>query len=178
MGGSQSRTRKLTVENDDPTSVIKVSDDVVQRIKNSQEARPAPESSFQQQAPPQQPPLVQQPTFMYEPNVTSVQLRQVNIAELKKNDRYWENRLKCQQANHQKINEIMEAEYKKAVEEMEVPAASRTSSKALPPCQDSKKAVMKCYIENPHEPMKCAKVVQAFQQCVDTKRASLIANRG
>jgi hypothetical protein len=36
MGGNQSRTRKLTVENDDPTSVIKVSDDVVQRIKNSQ----------------------------------------------------------------------------------------------------------------------------------------------
>lgn len=36
MGGNQSRTRKLTVENDDPTSVIKVSDDVVNRIRNNQ----------------------------------------------------------------------------------------------------------------------------------------------
>lgn len=33
MGGSPSKTRKLTVENDDPTSVIKVSDDVVDRIR-------------------------------------------------------------------------------------------------------------------------------------------------
>lgn len=33
MGGSTSKTRKLTVENDDPTSVIKVSDDVVDRIR-------------------------------------------------------------------------------------------------------------------------------------------------
>ncbi|KAJ3629290.1 hypothetical protein MTP99_013688 [Tenebrio molitor] len=172
-----SRTRKLTVENDDPTSVIKVSDDVVQRIKNSQEARPAaPEPSFQQ-PPPQQPPPMQ-PMFIYEPSLTSVQLRQANLAELKKNDHYWENRLKNQQANHQKINEIMDTEYKRAVDEMEVTEKTKAQSKALPPCQDAKKAVMQCYIENSNEPMKCANVVQAFQQCVDSKRASLIANRG
>ncbi|XP_044254526.1 MICOS complex subunit MIC25 isoform X2 [Tribolium madens] len=177
MGGSQSRTRKLTVENDDPTSVIKVSDDVVQRIKNNSQARPAaPEPSYQQ-APPQQAVPVQ-PMFIYEPSVTSVQLRQANLAELKKNDHYWENRLKNQQANHQKINEIMEAEYKKAIEEMEVTEKTKTPSRALPPCQDAKEAVMRCYREHANEPMKCAKIVQAFQQCVDSKRASLIANRG
>lgn len=36
MGASPSRTRKLTIENDDPTSVIKVSDDVVARLKGKQ----------------------------------------------------------------------------------------------------------------------------------------------
>lgn len=36
MGGSPSKTRKFTVENDDPTSVIKVSEDVVERIKGRQ----------------------------------------------------------------------------------------------------------------------------------------------
>lgn len=79
------------------------------------EARPAaaPQQSFQQPPPQQGTPV--QPMFMYEPSVTSVQLRQASLAELKKNDHYWENRLKNQQANHQKINEIMDAEYKKAV---------------------------------------------------------------
>jgi hypothetical protein len=135
-----------------------------------------------------------QPMFIYEPSLTSVQLRQANLAELKKNDHYWENRLKNQQANHQKINEIMDTEYKRAVtdlavfvafltdyfqvDEMEVTEKTKAQSKALPPCQDAKKAVMQCYIENSNEPMKCANVVQAFQQCVDSKRASLIANRG
>lgn len=36
MGANPSRTRKLTIENDDPTSVIKVSDDVVERLKGKQ----------------------------------------------------------------------------------------------------------------------------------------------
>lgn len=36
MGGSSSKpTRKLTIENDDPTSVIKVSDEVVERLKGN-----------------------------------------------------------------------------------------------------------------------------------------------
>lgn len=67
------------------------------------------------QSTPQQPPLVNQPLFLYEPNVTSLQLRQANVAELKKNDHYWENRLKNQQANHKAINDILESEYQKAV---------------------------------------------------------------
>lgn len=35
MGGSSSQTRKFVVENEDPTSVIKVSEEVVDRIKGS-----------------------------------------------------------------------------------------------------------------------------------------------
>lgn len=36
MGGAPSKTRKLTVENDDPSSVIKLSEDVVHRIQGRQ----------------------------------------------------------------------------------------------------------------------------------------------
>lgn len=38
MGGSQS-TRKLTIPNNDPTNVIKVSDSVVQRFKGEPEGK-------------------------------------------------------------------------------------------------------------------------------------------
>lgn len=36
MGSSPSKTRTFSVENDEPTNVIKVSDDVVDRIRGSQ----------------------------------------------------------------------------------------------------------------------------------------------
>lgn len=36
MGGTSSKTRKLVVENEDPTSVIQVSDDVANRLRGRQ----------------------------------------------------------------------------------------------------------------------------------------------
>lgn len=36
MGGGASRTRRLTIDNEESTSVIKVSEDVVQRLKTTE----------------------------------------------------------------------------------------------------------------------------------------------
>ncbi|KAJ8929265.1 hypothetical protein NQ314_018058 [Rhamnusium bicolor] len=156
MGGVPSKTRKLTVENDDPTSVIKVSEGVVDRIRGNQlvrqEAQPSPGVVAPQQAGP-------------------------FIAELKKNDEYWENRIRSLEANHKRMNEIMEQEYNKACDQVQGNKMS-TAVESKPPCQDTKRAVMECYKHYPNEPMRCAKVVQAFQECVDLKRTHLIANRG
>lgn len=55
------------------------------------------------------------PLFLNEPSLTSLQLRQAHVAELKKNDEYWENRIKTLESNHKKINEIMDKEFSKAV---------------------------------------------------------------
>lgn len=55
------------------------------------------------------------PPYWYEPSLTSIQLRQANAQELKKNDAYWENRIRNLEANHKKMQEIMDLEYKKAV---------------------------------------------------------------
>nr|XP_023026466.1 MICOS complex subunit MIC25-like isoform X2 [Leptinotarsa decemlineata] len=138
MGGSTSKTRKLTVENDDPNNVIKVSEDVVDRLRGNQTQ---------------------------------------NVAELKKNDEYWENRIRALEASHKKMNEIMDKEYNKAVEQFQ---GSKTvvKEKSLPPCTESEKAVMECYQCYPNESMRCSKIVQAFQECVDMRRSCLLANRG
>lgn len=53
--------------------------------------------------------------YLSEPSLTSLQIRQANIAELKNNDEYWQNRLKALEANHKKINEVMDAEAQQAV---------------------------------------------------------------
>lgn len=46
------------------------------------------------------------------------------------------------------------------------------------PCCDNRKAVVDCYKKYPNEPMRCAKEVQEFTQCVDFKRNVLMENRG
>lgn len=52
---------------------------------------------------------------MNEPSLTTLQLRQANVAELQKNDEYWQNRMKHLEENHKKINEVMEQETQRAV---------------------------------------------------------------
>ncbi|XP_018576599.1 MICOS complex subunit mic25-b [Anoplophora glabripennis] len=178
MGGATSKTRKLTVENEDPTSVIKVSEGVVDRIRGSQMVRQEVQQNPSVVAPPAGGPFVTAPLlFLNEPSLTSLQLRQAHVAELKNNDEYWQNRIKTLESNHKKINEIMDKEFSEAVDEIQQ-TSHKIAKNCEPPCQDMKKAVMECYKYYPNEPMRCAKVVQAFQECVDLKRSSVIANRG
>lgn len=50
--------------------------------------------------------------------------------------------------------------------------------KRSPVCLEGKKAVLECYRKHPKEPMKCAKEVQAFAECVDKQRSEIVSNRG
>lgn len=59
--------------------------------------------------------MVPAPAFLYEPSLTSLQIRQANVAELKKNDAYWEKRIRDMEVNHKKMHDVMEIEYNKAV---------------------------------------------------------------
>ncbi|CAH1169648.1 unnamed protein product, partial [Phaedon cochleariae] len=177
MGGSSSKSRKLTVENDDPTSVIKVSENVVDRLRGNQTVR-QDYSGTQGSVPQVQGGMVAAaPFFMSEPSLTSLQLRQANIAELKKNDEYWERRINALEQSHGIMNDVLNQEYNKAVEEFKV-QKNQVSGIKLPACKESEQAVMECYQCYPNEPMRCAKVVQAFQECVDMKRTCLLASRG
>lgn len=53
--------------------------------------------------------------FFYEPSLTSLQIRQANLEEMKKNDEYWQRRIAELKDYHCQIQEIMDCEYKKAV---------------------------------------------------------------
>ncbi|XP_060535118.1 MICOS complex subunit MIC25 [Cylas formicarius] len=165
MGSGPSKTRMLTVENDDPTSVIKVSDDVVDRIKGLAQTAPRAE--------PQQ--ATVQPVYVSEPSTTSLEIRRSHVAELSKNDEYWAGRLKHVEDSHRRMNQVMQDEYQKALDEYKEP--KRTQSLKEIPCLDSKRAVIECYRRYPGEPLRCAKVVQAFQECVDFKTHSLLAGK-
>ncbi|CAH1102170.1 unnamed protein product [Psylliodes chrysocephalus] len=170
MGGSSSATRKLTVENDDPTSVIKVSEEVVDRLRGSNVVR-TKEPQYGKPPPDQG---GQFPLYWNPSNLTSQQIQHLTANELQKNDQYWQQRIKNLEEKHKKMNQVMEDEYVKAVNEF----TAKKIDRKLPPCKETEHAVKECYLEYPREPMRCAKVVQAFQECVDLKRNTLLLSRG
>lgn len=56
-----------------------------------------------------------QPVYLNEPSLTAMQARQANLEELKKNDAYWEKRIIELEKSYQKMQYIMDSEYKKVV---------------------------------------------------------------
>ncbi|XP_031356178.1 MICOS complex subunit MIC19 isoform X1 [Photinus pyralis] len=168
MGSGSSRTRKLTLDNEDASNVIKVSEDVVQRLKSDSQVR-----SVQRQEVIAAVPNGPAPIYYYEPRLTSLQFQQEKSEALKKNDEYWERRIKDLESYHMEMHKVMEGEYNKAINEM------NTKEKKLyacdtPPCQISKARVLECYKRNPNQAMKCLKEVEAFTACVDLQRSILI----
>ncbi|XP_017786266.1 PREDICTED: MICOS complex subunit MIC19 [Nicrophorus vespilloides] len=169
MGASESRPRKLTIENNNPMSVIKVSDEVVERMKGKEGV-----SKQTYSAGPQQVPVGQAP-FLYEPSLTSIQIRQSQVQALKDNDDYWDKRIECLQQGHEQMHKIMEQEFQKAVEEGKI---TKMNNEKTIPCTHKRADIIACYKKYKDEPMRCAKEVQQFAECVEKKRAALIANRG
>ncbi|GJQ68577.1 hypothetical protein Trydic_g14419 [Trypoxylus dichotomus] len=97
------------------------------------------------------------PFYHYEPSLTSLQIRPEVAENLKKNDDYWTNRIRQLEKRHEKIKQGMEEEFKKAMDELEI-----------------RMNVVARHKKHPKEPMKCAKEVQAFTECVDSKRVWIV----
>ncbi|KAF5305848.1 hypothetical protein FQR65_LT07587 [Abscondita terminalis] len=175
MGGTSSRTRRLTVDNDDQSCVIKVSDEVIKRLKQCEEE--VRTTQVQQVVPFPALPTEQQQGFYFDPRLTTtVKSQQEKLQALKKNDEYWEKRMKDLENCHKEVHKIMEEEYSKTVAEL-----SATEKKLYPcdspPCQISKKKALDCYKEYSKQPLKCTKEVQAFCDCVDLQRSLLIGSK-
>lgn len=47
----------------------------------------------------------------------------------------------------------------------------------VPPCIENKDKVLQCYQDHPREILKCSSLVEEFSNCVDQRRAGLIAAR-
>lgn len=182
MGGSQSsNARRISVTNDDPSGVIKVSDSVVQRLKGAKEVK----DSQSESRPVSQPQFDAEKVTSSFPHSyygrgtpkTSLEIRQDQEAALRENDEYWEKRLKTIEDNHKMINRKMEEEYKKATKEIEELFSRLPPKLEQPPCTNAGQHVKKCYQQNPREVLKCAKEVEAFAACVDMKRVNLLDSR-
>ncbi|XP_026481626.1 uncharacterized protein LOC113388465 [Ctenocephalides felis] len=129
MGAQQSNARTLTVENDDPTLVIKVSEEVVERLKGKLKAQQNEALQEQQQAPqivsksvqPQNVDPSQAPIYYSYPGVSSFQLMKEKEEQIRSNDQYWQSRIKENERHQKKMNSTLEKEYEAAVYQKFIP---------------------------------------------------------
>ncbi|XP_077302774.1 coiled-coil-helix-coiled-coil-helix domain containing 3 [Arctopsyche grandis] len=93
-------------------------------------------------------------------------------------EEYWTKRIETLKRTHTSLNNKMEQEYDKAVAEtgqmFKRAQASNVGGK-LPPCQEAKNLVLKCYNENSTQPLLCAHFVNEFNNCVNNKRLETTA---
>lgn len=136
-------------------------------------------------------PVIHQAPMMYGATMTAMQVRKEKEAELMKNDQYWANRLKNQEAEFLKNSKIMEKEFSETVSwtwqcesdvtrislqvsDVKKRFAQPSLASQLPPCQDLKSKIVECYRKNPTETLKCAEVVSNFLDCVNSSRIAAI----
>ncbi|XP_015590208.1 MICOS complex subunit MIC19 [Cephus cinctus] len=186
MGSGQS-ARKLTISNEEKVGVIKVSNAVVQRLQGSENTTGT--QDVRSSHPPQPALAASQaqesqlatgyPVYYPEYTISALEMQQQKEKELNTQDQYWQRRLRNLERNHEKINQILDAEYRKAIEEFsDGQGGKRVSVKStVVPCVGNSNKVLKCYQDHPKETLKCSNLVEDFYNCVDQHRTTLIASR-
>ncbi|CAF4791679.1 uncharacterized protein LOC125054468 [Pieris napi] len=83
---------------------------------------------------------------------------------------YWVQRIEYLKNEHQLINKIVESEYEKTIEDtknlFDPPKITHEKIQKIRPCYEWRSKMLKCYEDNPHQPLLCAATVQAFTSCV------------
>ncbi|XP_075216759.1 coiled-coil-helix-coiled-coil-helix domain containing 3 [Lycorma delicatula] len=169
MGGQQS-ARRITIDNDEPYNVIKVSEEVVERFKGAVDGNAKPNSPRSPSSTVHiQPKNIQSKTDDEDGTVTSLDVKKQYEEELKQNNEYWQNRIKALQDSQDKIQITWNEEYKRAIDDIEKCFPSRSGNKDVP-CSDKKSLVISCYKKNSKQPLLCANEVQEFSDCLNGLR--------
>ncbi|CAO1319522.1 unnamed protein product [Diamesa hyperborea] len=177
MGSQSSKTRTVSFDNDTPSGIIDVSEDVVSRLKSGLAKERANKNAEAREMQPSSQAAPQQiPTIVYQgsPTITSMQVRKEKEAELFANDQYWGNRLKKQESDFLKNNKIMEKEFTDTVNDVKARFQQPSLIHQSPPCQDLKAKIIDCYKQNPAEALKCSSEVQNFLNCINSSRIQTV----
>ncbi|XP_011647314.1 MICOS complex subunit MIC25 [Pogonomyrmex barbatus] len=184
MGSGQS-ARKLTISNEEEVGVIKVSNAVVQRLAQGERSKARETPSDTRPATPNRQPIPattvtphideatpgQAPVYHYpELTISALRMQQQMEEELKQQEQYWQKRLQNLENGYQKINYILEEEYKKAANETSKPGQKVVDvQNIVQPCVENSNKVLKCLQDHPKETLKCSDLVEEFSNCVWNK---------
>lgn len=178
MGGTQS-TRKIGIDNNEHVGVIRVSENVAQRLKNVKSGGNYNSSTINNKPSPSSELSVNNPNLnnqqfpgnMFPQHfVTSSMIREEVEKELEKNDRYWERKIKSLQDNQNKITSILEAEFDKACKDVESSFPSLAPKDKAVPCQDYKSMIVDCLKNNANHTLNCSPIVKDFTFCVNNSK--------
>ncbi|XP_017892083.1 MICOS complex subunit Mic19 [Ceratina calcarata] len=190
MGSGQS-ARKITINNEE-IGVIGISESVVDRLVQKVNESPATSkvrSSTLTESPsttavsPQfyqsgDTPVNSESVTCQHLTMSALKMQQQKEQELRNLDNYWRQRLWNLEQTHAKLNDILKTEYQKATEEIYINAKKGISIEdAVQPCKGTSDKVLACYQENPKEILKCSSLVDEFSNCVDKRRAQVIAEQ-
>lgn len=192
MGSGQS-ARKLTINNEE-IGVIAISESLVEKLTqqmnktNPVAANEVRSSTLMESSSKRAPSQLSQSGdapmnsdyAMYSPQltITALKIQQQKEQEFHNLNNYWQKRLEMLEQKHSGINDVIDAEYKKAAEELYSNAKKTVNIQdTVQPCQSNFGKVLKCYQDHPKEILECSTVVEEFSNCVDQRRARVIAAR-
>ncbi|KAG6797877.1 MICOS complex subunit MIC25 [Apis cerana] len=190
MGSGQS-ARKLTINNEE-IDVIEISESVVERLTQkmneekpnvANEVRSATLTDSKKTASSQLsqsdiPVNAGYPIYQPQLTLTALQIQQQKEKEFRNQDNYWQKRLQDLEQKHSEINNIINAEYKKAAEQLNANDKDGINAQdTIQPCKSNSDKVFKCYQDYPKEILNCSSLVEEFSNCVDQRRAQVIAAR-
>lgn len=198
--GSQQSTRRVTVMSDEASGVIKISDSVVDRLRNELEKPPSNSSNSSQSAKPPEPEVNQTPpppppppAPKEEPVEAPAPPPQAPIPNQKPIIQYVERdpSLSSLRVKAEKEKEMAEAEtyWRKRFVQQEQEHTALThlqtnhlkvtaeklskmfaTEKCPPICLEEREAVLQCYKSNPNRTLMCSDVVKNFSRCVHSAR--------
>lgn len=183
MGNSKSVPRKITIDNPEDATIIKVTENVVERLQDIKtQAAPAPTSK--PPPPPKSPARKETPAAAASENVTtgtvyvtSHQIRNHIDAAIEDNNAYWEKRIKTLRDGYDRINSELKTEYDRAITEVNQSWGKQylgTEKNDLESCKKTKQEVIQCYNANRDRSLLCYEQVKNFNQCVSNQSNTLL----
>jgi hypothetical protein len=168
MGAAES-TRKLTVVNEDMTGVIKVSDQVVKRIKDDLEAK----ERGQQRASSEPAPDNQRNQPLFAAPMETLTLRKQHEDQINTLEASWSKRI---QALEKQNNQLWKSTTTRLSKDLTTIEEKYTKKRTYEPiCPEIEGKVLDCYTANPSKPLNCSQQVKEFVGCVNVaKRAALL----
>lgn len=161
--GSEQSTRRVTIDVDNSqTSSIKISSDVLQRLKEQDEIV-GPVSTTTTTIPQ----VSAKPHFSMPPVQDS--------AELERLEKLYAERLKRLENLNSQLHTESKENFSQAVKEVEQKFLTQTFS---PICQDKQQSVLDCYRKNPGKPILCSSEVKNFLSCVNDTRQRVLTKKG
>lgn len=144
--------------NENSPDVIKISDSVARRLKGESESIAATAAARQSAGVP----------FGSRASGDGLEVRKQHQEELQQ----WREHLREVERQNEELYKLATDKFAGAVDAVE---QKYMKHKCVPVCEEFQHKVLECYQKNPHSPLNCSKLVDAFTRCVHQARKDIIA---
>jgi len=173
MGGSSSTTRRVTVINEDSSGVIRLSENVVRKLKGEAEQEsPSPRSSSTTTIRPSTP---ERNLANLVGSSDSLTLRQEHESEIARLERSWRIQVRELETINKNLWKVGNEKFATNLTEVEKKYAKQ---KCDPVCQQQQQKIIDCYLANKNCPLNCAPLVREFRDCVADVRREVFNRKG